>query len=513
MERYEKRFRRKSGAPADLAGGGSETERKGVNGRKEKKRENGRSGSSQRKPAQGENFTEGQQLRQKEEKNGTARIGNLIIGSGIPKICVPVVGETVDEMLRQADRIMKTPADFVEWRADYFRRIEERSAVLSAAGKLAARMEGKPVLFTFRTAAEGGERELSSEKYLRLCENVIRSGFVDAIDIEYSLNRSVTRRLIALAREKGVTVILSYHDFAVTPSAGEIVSRLDTMKYMGADIAKIAVMPQNSGDVLTLLEASQRAKEEFPIPVICISMGGDGIVSRISGEIFGSAVTFASAGYSSAPGQPDADEADRILRLIHRGKTEKKRIPSAGKKSNIILIGFMGTGKSTVARKLSKKTGIPVREMDDMIAEQEHMTITEIFEKYGEPYFRDLETLQTKAVSETDGVIVSCGGGTVMRQENVDYLRKNGTIILLQADPDTVYERVRRGGDKRPLLNRHMSRGYISWLMKQRDDAYRAAADIIIETDGMNSERVAEEIIRILKLKRRERQLWSRNGR
>ena len=88
-------------------------------------------------------------------------------------------------------------------------------------------------------------------------------------------------------------------------------------------------------------------------------MGGDGIVSRISGEIFGSAVTFASAGYSSAPGQPDADEADRILRLIHRGKTEKKRIPSAGKKSNIILIGFMGTGKSTVARKLSKKTGIP----------------------------------------------------------------------------------------------------------------------------------------------------------
>ena len=100
-----------------------------------------------------------------------------------------------------------------------------------------------------------------------------------------------------------------------------------------------------------------------------------------------------------------------------------------------------------------------------------------------------------------------------MRQENVDYLRKNGTIILLQANPDTVYERVKRGGDKRPLLNRHMSRGYISWLMKQRDEAYRAAADIIIETDGMNSERVAEEIIRILKLKRREHQPWNRNVR
>lgn len=442
----------------------------------------------------------------------TVRIGDLVIGSGMPKICVPITGGTADEMLRQADRIMMTPADLVEWRADYFRRIEDRGAVLSVIRKLEARLEGKPVLFTFRTAAEGGERELSSEKYLRLYENVLQSGCAKAVDIEYSLNRTVTRRLISLAHEKGVTVILSYHDFAATPPAGEIVSRLATMKYMGADIVKIAVMPKNSADVLTLLEASQRAKEEFPIPAVCISMGGDGIVSRLSGEIFGSAVTFASAGRFSAPGQPDADEADRILRLIHRGRTEKKDKVPAEKKPNIILIGFMGTGKSTVARKLSRKTGIPVREMDDMIAEQEGMTITEIFEKYGESYFRDLETRQAEAVSETDGVIVSCGGGTVMRQENVDYLRKNGTIILLQADPDTVYERVRRGGDKRPLLNRHMSRGYISWLMKQRDDVYRAAADIILETGGMNSERVAEEIIRILKLKKREHRPWNRNG-
>lgn len=515
MERYEKGFRRKTEKPADTAGSRENPEQRGVNIRKEKNRESAfRSSAPSRSIPKRDGFAaERRFLRKKEAKKNTANIGNLIIGSGIPKICVPVVGETVDEMLRQADRIMKTPADLVEWRADYFRRIDDRSAVLSAARKLAARLEGKPVLFTFRTASEGGEKELSSEKYLRLYENVIRSGFADAIDIEYSLSRSVTRRLVALAHEKGVTVILSYHDFAATPSAGEIVSRLDTMKYMGADIAKIAVMPQSSGDVLTLLEASQRAKEGFPIPVICISMGGDGIVSRISGEIFGSAVTFASAGRSSAPGQPDADEADRILRMIHRGRTEGKKLPAGSRKSNIILIGFMGSGKSTVARKLSKKTGIPVREMDDMIAEQEQMTITEIFEKYGEPYFRDLETRQTRIVSETDGVIVSCGGGTVMRQENVDYLRKNGTIILLQANPDTVYERVKRGGDKRPLLNRHMSRGYISWLMKQRDEAYRAAADVIIETDGMNSERVAEEIIRILKLKRREPQPWNRNGR
>lgn len=430
----------------------------------------------------------------------TVRIGNLVIGEGMPKICVPVVGKNVDEMLRQAGRIMRTPADLVEWRADYFRRVEEKSAVLSAARKLAARLEGKPVLFTFRTSAEGGERELAPEKYLRLYENVIRSGCVDAVDIEYSLERSVTRRLIDLARRHGVAVILSYHDFAATPSEGEIVSRLETMKYMGADIAKIAVMPQNSRDVLSLLAASQRMKEGGQIPVICISMGADGVISRISGEIFGSAVTFASAGKESAPGQLDADEADRFLRSLHRGKLGQKVRLSGRKRANVILIGFMGTGKSTVARKLAKKTGLPVREMDDMIVEQEGMPITKIFERYGETYFRDLETKQAEKISEADGVIVSCGGGTVMRWENVRHLRKNGVIVLLQATPDTVYERVKRGGDKRPLLNKYMSRGYISWLMKQRDDIYREAADVIIETDGMSSERVAEEIMRILEL-------------
>ena len=131
---------------------------------------------------------------------------------------------------------------------------------------------------------------------------------------------------------------------------------------------------------------------------------------------------------------------------------------------------------------------------------QEGMPIKNIFEKYGEGYFRDVETQQARVISESEGVIVSCGGGTVMRQENVDYLKKNGTIILLQATADTVFERVKRGGDKRPLLNKYMARGYISWLMKKRNDAYHSAADVVIYTDGMTSDKVADEIIRIMKL-------------
>ena len=144
MERYEKGFRRKTEKPADTAGSRENSEQRGVNIRKEKNRESAfRSSAQSRSIPKRDGFAaERRFLRKKEAKKNTANIGNLVIGSGIPKICVPVVGETVDEMLRQADRIMKTPADLVEWRADYFRRIDDRSAVLSAARKLAARLEG-----------------------------------------------------------------------------------------------------------------------------------------------------------------------------------------------------------------------------------------------------------------------------------------------------------------------------------------------------------------------------------
>ncbi len=160
----------------------------------------------------------------------------------------------------------------------------------------------------------------------------------------------------------------------------------------------------------------------------------------------------------------------------------------------------MGSGKTTVAKKLHKKKGLIVKEIDDMIEQSEGMKISRIFEVHGEEYFRQAETRQTKVISESEGVVVSCGGGTVLRPKNVEYLKKNGIIILLDASPDLVYTRVKNTGDKRPLLKKHMSRGFISWLMKKRDKAYRAAADIVIPTDGMSSEQVAEKIIEICDL-------------
>ena len=365
-------------------------------------------------------------LQKRENTERVVTVKDVNIGEGIPKICVPIVGRSVDEILNQANQILYSPADIVEWRVDYFRRSDDIKAVLSALRKLTERLEGRPLLFTFRTAEEGGEKDISRRSYLALYEAVMASGYVDLADIEYNLGEEVTGPLTSLARSSGTAVVFSYHDFRKTPSEGEIIRRLNTMKELGADIAKIAVMPRSARDVLTLLSATEKMKhQENPIPIITVSMSAEGLISRISGEIFGSAVTFASAGRSSAPGQISADQADRLLLTIHRGSDESriKGRPCEGKK-NVILIGFMGTGKSTVARKISKKTGMKVKEMDDMIVKQEKMSVKDIFERYGEAYFRDAETRQTKIISESSGVIVSCGGGTVMRQKNVDYLKK-----------------------------------------------------------------------------------------
>ena len=317
----------------------------------------------QRKKGGKKNVRDGGARSNREIAGSIIEVKGVRIGEGMPKICVPVVGKTVDDILNQAGRVLYSPADLVEWRVDHFRRCMDVKAVLAALRKLSDRLEGRPVLFTFRTAKEGGERDISKKDYVALYEAVIASGYADLIDIEYRLGSDVTEHLNALARQKGVALVLSYHDFSRTPPEEEIIRRLTAMKNMGADIAKIAVMPRNARDVLSLLSATERMRwEKDPIPVITVSMSAMGLISRISGEIFGSAVTFASAGQISAPGQIDADEADRFLLTIHQG-SDAEKIQGRPRRNtkNVILIGFMGTGKSTVARKIAKKTGMKVK--------------------------------------------------------------------------------------------------------------------------------------------------------
>ena len=153
------------------------------------------------------------------------------------------------------------------------------------------------------------------------------------------------------------------------------------------------------------------------------------------------------------------------------------------KEKNLFLIGFMGCGKSTMARLLAEETGKELVEMDETIEAEAGMSISEIFAKYGEEYFRNLETELIQRIADKGGAIVSCGGGAVLREENVKSMRKNGKVVYLSAMPETIYERVH---DKttRPLLNGNMNVEYIAQLMAKRLPVYEAAADVTVYVDG-----------------------------
>lgn len=161
---------------------------------------------------------------------------------------------------------------------------------------------------------------------------------------------------------------------------------------------------------------------------------------------------------------------------------------------NIFLIGFMGCGKSTIARMISKKLGVAQVEMDELIEEEQGMSITEIFEKFGEEHFRDIETDLVHRLQEKDGVVVSCGGGAVLREENRNMMKKSGVIVLLTAQPETILARV-KNSTNRPVLNGNMNVEYITALMERRKACYEDAADITVATDGKSVEEICEEII------------------
>lgn len=160
---------------------------------------------------------------------------------------------------------------------------------------------------------------------------------------------------------------------------------------------------------------------------------------------------------------------------------------------NIFLIGFMGAGKSTVALQLRQELHMELREMDQMIVEQQGMSINEIFERFGEEHFRGLETELIKQLGNSAPAVISCGGGAVMRQENVAYMKDSGRIVLLTAEPETIYQRVKNGKD-RPILNGNMNVEFIRQLMDKRRGRYQEVADITVVTDGRSVEDICREI-------------------
>lgn len=239
------------------------------------------------------------------------------IGTGRPKICVSITGRNRAEILHQINQISNMPFDMVEWRVDFFEELTDYIAVKEMVLDIDRLLINKPIIFTFRSSMEGGQKWIPAEQYSDLIHTAVGTGVVDIVDIELFMGDKFVENLISAVHRLGVKVLVSNHDFDKTPSRDKIFDRLKNMVYIGADIAKIAVMPKNKSDVLELLSATLEAEEKIDIPVVTMSMGKWGMISRISGEFFGSAITFGAGSSASAPGQIPSADLNKVLNILH----------------------------------------------------------------------------------------------------------------------------------------------------------------------------------------------------
>ncbi|MBB1032032.1 type I 3-dehydroquinate dehydratase, partial [Dietzia sp. SLG310A2-38A2] len=257
----------------------------------------------------------------------------LVLDARSPSIIVPLTGCDLTELTEQIGALLTADAEFrsspavgtppagappvaarlvdmAEWRVDLYEPFtagagSDPAPAVEALERISALLPALPVLATFRTRAEGGGAEISPEAYVALVEALSSTGLAAAIDVEY--RHPLVGDAITAAHRHRIQVVASTHDFDATPPAEEIVARLTAMEDAGADVAKIAVTPRSAADVVTLLSATEERYRAARIPLITMSMGGLGAVTRLGGGPFGSSATFATVGAASAPGQLPAE--------------------------------------------------------------------------------------------------------------------------------------------------------------------------------------------------------------
>ncbi|ADU94423.1 type I 3-dehydroquinate dehydratase [Geobacillus sp. Y412MC52] len=246
------------------------------------------------------------------------RVRNTWIGGTEPCICVPVVGADAEQVLREAAEVCRKQPDLLEWRADFFRAIDDQERVLATAKGLRNIAGEIPILFTIRSEREGGQLiPLNEAEVRQLIEAICRSGAIDLVDYELAYGERITdvRRMTEAC---GIRLIVSRHYFDGTPSKETLVADMRQAERYGADIVKVAVTPKSPEDVLVLLQATEEARHELSVPLITMAMGELGAITRLAGWLFGSTVTFAVGNQSSAPGQIPIEDVRMVLSVLRK---------------------------------------------------------------------------------------------------------------------------------------------------------------------------------------------------
>ena len=245
-----------------------------------------------------------------------------VIGEGRPCVCVPVMGRAKEGIVEEIIALTKSPVDIIEWRVDAFRDYLNFNEVRDVLQIVAPHLEEKIFLYTFRTKLQGGLGNVTAEQLDDIHDIAAESGVVDLLDLEFFAEEYPVIKILRL-QEKGVKIVASHHDFEETPERDVMKMLLERMCAGNADIVKIAVMPQDEEDVLRLLSVTNEFYKENPdTPIISMSMGKIGMMSRLCGETFGSCVTFAANKETSAPGQMSMGKVIEIIDFLHENIAE-----------------------------------------------------------------------------------------------------------------------------------------------------------------------------------------------
>lgn len=241
-----------------------------------------------------------------------------ILGAGKPLICVPVTMQKREEIIEEIKFLAEKKVDMIEWRMDWYEEVLEKDCITSLLEEVRPYLKETLFLLTFRSKMQGGNRQLAPAEILELNEAAAKTGVPDFVDMEY-FEYERPGKAIQRIKNCGAYVITSHHDFEKTPESGVLQMLLEKMYKGGADIVKLAVMPNTHQDVLDLLSATESFCRHYPdTPAITMSMGKEGVISRLCGEVFGSCVTFGSHEKASAPGQMQMEDLEVVLEKIHR---------------------------------------------------------------------------------------------------------------------------------------------------------------------------------------------------